>query len=54
MWHPSAIGYATQIGPRFQSDSDLPNLATRYSLDMLYGVKLLDSGVRNVLIGSAA
>jgi N4-gp56 family major capsid protein len=54
MWHPSALGYATQIGPRFQSDSDLPNLATRYSLDMLYGVKLLDSGKRNVLIGTAA
>lgn len=54
MWHSSAVGYATQIGPRFQQDIDLPNLADRSSLDMLYGVKLLDLGVRNVMIGTAA
>lgn len=54
MWHPSSLGYASGFGPSFDSDKDLPNLATRYSLDMNYGVKLLDLGVRNVLIGTAA
>lgn len=54
IWHPSAMGYAAQFGPRFQSESDLPNLATRYSLDMLYGVKLKDSGKRCVMLGTAA
>lgn len=54
MWHPTAAGYATQIGPDFDSDKDLPNLATRYSIDQLYGVKELDTGVRAVMIGTAS
>ena len=54
MFHPSAVGFAQQLGPRFQSESDLANLGTRYSLDMLYGASLLDSGKRCVMIGTAA
>ncbi len=54
MWHPTACAYASQFGPRFQQDLDLPNLAMRGSLDSLYGVKGLDSGKRVVMIGTAA
>ena len=57
MWHPEAVGYATQLGPEFDSDKDLANLGTRYSVDQLYGTSPLDvsSGtVRAVLIGTAA
>ena len=54
MFHKSAVGFATQFGPRFQSEGDLANLATRYSLDHLYGSKLLDAGDRCVMIGTAA
>ena len=53
-WHPSAAGYAIQSGTRFQSDKDLANLATRYSLDYLAGFKVLDSGKRNVHITETA
>ena len=54
MWHPESTAYASQMGPRFQNDMDLPNLAQRFSLDSLYGVKTLDLGVRQVMIGTAA
>lgn len=54
MFHKTAVGFASQFGPRFQQESDLANLATRYSLDHLYGSKLLDTGKRCVMIGTAA
>jgi|GEM_PF-3545628 N4-gp56 family major capsid protein len=54
MWHPTAAGFAQQFAPRFQSDLDLANLGRRYSLDCLYGTQTLDSGVRSVMIGTAA
>ena len=54
LWHPSALGFAEQIAPRVQADYDLANLGMRYSIDHLFGVKLLDAGKRNVLIGTAA
>jgi len=53
MFHKSACGYASQLAPRFQVESDLPNLAQRYSLDTLYGTITLDSGKRTYLIGTA-
>jgi N4-gp56 family major capsid protein len=54
LFHKSSVGYASQLAMRFKSESDLANLATRYSLDHLYGSKLLDSGKRCVMIGTAA
>lgn len=51
-WHPSSVGYAFDRNLTFQSESDLANLATRYSLDMRHGVAVLDSGKRNVLTDS--
>ena len=54
MFHKTSVGYASQLAMRFKSESDLANLATRYSLDHLYGSKLLDEGKRCVMIGTAA
>jgi N4-gp56 family major capsid protein len=54
MFHETAAGYAQQFAMRFQTESDLANLGQRYSLDHLYGSKLLDSGKRCVMIGTAA
>lgn len=54
IWHPTALGYAAQFGPRVQSDYDLANLGWRYSIDQLFGVKHLDAGKRAVLLGTAA
>lgn len=48
-WHPSAIGFAMQKGMRYQNQPDLANLGVRHSLDVLYGVKTLDAGKRQVL-----
>jgi len=49
-WHKSAVGFAFQQGVRVQSQLDLANLATRYSLDYLAGFEVLDGGKRNVMI----
>jgi N4-gp56 family major capsid protein len=53
IWHPSACAFSRQVNPKFEDDRDLPNLATLYSLSHLYGTVVLDSGVRQVLLGSA-
>lgn len=50
VWHPSACGFASQISPRVKSEYELKELGTRYSIDTLYGMEVLDSGKRNVEI----
>lgn len=52
VWHPTAVGVAIQQGLRFQSQPDLANLGVRYSLDMIHGCEILDSGKRCVLTDS--
>ncbi len=54
VWHPSHCAFARQQAPRFEQDRDLPNLATLYSVNQIYGVKQLDSGKRAVMLGTAA
>ena len=54
MFHKSAVGYASQMSMRYQSQAVLSNLAQLHSLDHLFGAKLLDSGKRCVMIGTAA
>lgn len=54
MWHPSALGFARQQGLTIESQRDLSQLGTRWSVSHLFGTKLLDSGKRNVLIGTAS
>lgn len=53
VWHRSAVGYAQQLAPEYDTDKDLSKTAKEYLLAMIYGVKVLDSGKRQVLLGSA-
>ncbi len=48
-YHKSALAFARQIDPKWEvARATLDYLATDYSLSSLYGVKILDSGKRNV------
>lgn len=47
-WHPSAIGVAFSQGIEVDFDKDLANIGTRYSLDYMFGAKVLDGGKRCV------
>ena len=53
VWHKSAVGFAQQMTPEYSTDVDLKNTAKEYLLQHVYGVKVLDSGKRQVLLGSA-
>ena len=44
MYHSEALAIGFQIMPEYDEDKDLANLATRYSIDQLYGVKSLQGG----------
>ena len=53
VYHPSHCAFARQMNPKFESDRQLDKLADLYSISQLYGMKVLDSGVRGVLLGTA-
>lgn len=53
-YHQTAIVFARQLQPRYQTQPDLINLGVRNSVDHVYGVKTLDSGKRQVMVGTAA
>lgn len=42
-WHKSALGFARQLNPSFETQPDLANLGTRYSIDHIYGGVALQS-----------
>lgn len=52
-WHKSAVAFGLQSGLDFQTESALAHLGTRYSFDQMYGVKTMDAGKRQVLLGTA-
>jgi N4-gp56 family major capsid protein len=52
-FHKSCHAFARQLAPRVKLFDDVPNLATRYSFDHIYGSKHLDSGKRLVVLGTA-
>jgi hypothetical protein len=52
VWHPSSVGYAFSQNIELDFDKDLANIGTRYSLDYIFGAKVLDSGKRNVYVDS--
>lgn len=52
IWHPSACGYAFSQNIELDFDKDLANIGTRYSLDYIFGAKVLDSGKRCVFVDS--
>ena len=54
LFHKSHVGFARQMAPRVQSQYQIEHLADRVSLDHIYGAKVLDSGKRGVLLGSAS
>jgi len=51
-YHPSAVGFAFQQAIAVEQQRDLANLGTRYSLSLLHGCEVLDSGKRTVLTDS--
>lgn len=53
VYHKSAVGFSQQLQPEFKTDEDLKSISKEYLLHHLYGVKVLDSGKRQVLLGSA-
>lgn len=54
MAHKEGLAIGFQIDPMFLQDEDLPNLADRYSLSQLYGVKALNNGDMIALCKDAA
>lgn len=52
-YHKSHVAFANQIEPKVEMLRDLANLADRWSISHLYGAKVLDSGKRGVLMGTA-
>lgn len=53
-FHKSALAYGVQQNITYETDLDLPNLATLHSFDQIYGVKGLDAGKRVVVMGKAS
>lgn len=53
-FHKTCQVFARQLQPRYKTMDDLANLSVRHSVDHLYGTKVLDSGKRQVLMGSAS
>jgi N4-gp56 family major capsid protein len=49
-YHRSACAFARQIEPKWEQMRNLAALSNEYSLSALYGVKVLDSGKREVLM----
>ena len=49
-WHPSHVGYGTQLDPSFEEMKNLKGVKDEFLLHMIYGCKVLDSGKRGVYI----
>lgn len=54
VWHPSAVAVGLQQVVDFDEDKDLDNVATKYLCDTIYGGVTLDSGKRQVMLGTAS
>jgi N4-gp56 family major capsid protein len=54
IYHRESLVLGFQMAPELDSDKDLANLATRYSLDQLYGLKVMQSGKGIVRLGAAS
>lgn len=53
IWHPSHVAFAMQQNMSLKVQDDLDNVAVKYMASQIYGSKVLDSGKRAVLLGSA-
>lgn len=54
VYHRSAVGYAVQLKPQFATAFLLKAVADEFLMHTLYGCKVLDSGKRQVLVGTAS
>jgi N4-gp56 family major capsid protein len=45
MYHKAALAFGFQSAPEYQEESALAHLGRRYSIDQLYGLKILQAGV---------
>lgn len=52
-YHKSACAFAQQVAPEFETDKNLAKVADEFLMHVLYGAKVLDSGKRQVLVGTA-
>lgn len=52
MYHRSHVAYAIQRMPKFESDRDINNLADKYAISLLYGIKARRSGIYGVLFNA--
>lgn len=53
LYHKSAVGFASQMQPQYSTNYLLKSTSQEYLMEMIYGVKVLDGGKRQVLLGSA-
>lgn len=53
-YHSSHVSWARQIQPKFEMARNIDNLSDKMALSHNYGCKVMDNGVRGVLIGSAS
>lgn len=53
IWHPTHNAFAMQANLSFKRQDDLENVAQLFLASQIYGTKVLDSGKRAVLLGSA-
>lgn len=53
-YHSSHCAFARQIQPKFETQRNIDNLSDKMALSHLYGTKVMDLGVRGVLVGSAS
>lgn len=54
VYHPTHVAFAMQQSLSFETQRDLPNVATEYLAHQVYGCKTLDSGKRGVMLGTAS
>lgn len=52
VYHKTAVGYATQLQTRFDRDRNVLNVADTFVMSWLYGLNVLDSGKRQVLLNN--
>jgi len=53
-WHPTHVAIGEQRSMQIERDRDILKLADNFAIHALYGVKVLDAGVRGVMAGTAA
>ena len=53
-WHPTHVAIGEQRSMQVERDRDILKLSDNFAIHALYGVQVLDAGVRGVMMGTAA